>query len=288
MDALSSLLQVLHPRGHIFFTGEYCGDFAVDTSGNGFAHFHVIAQGQCWLQVDGWEDQRPLSPGDLVMFPHDARHALLPHPPGETVIPAEEGFVSLICGYFEFASRRANPILTALPEVLVLRSDNRPQNGWLAELLEFMKYESNSDAPGAAMVIDRLSEVLFLYILRDLIDDPRQRPEFLRAFADPSIARALFAIHEEPQQPWTVASLADTAALSRTAFANRFHELVGMTPLGYLTRFRMDLATEWLRQGELNMDEIAERSGYASAAAFAKAYKKESGVTPGSVRRASV
>jgi transcriptional regulator GlxA family with amidase domain len=104
---------------------------------------------------------------------------------------------------------------------------------------------------------------------------------------DPALARALAAMHEHPEWAWSVDSLAATAALSRTAFANRFRELAGLTPGAYLARLRMDLAREWLQAGVLSMDEIAARSGYASTAAFAKAFKQVTGVPPGQVRLAA-
>jgi AraC-like DNA-binding protein len=285
MDALSSLLQNLQPQGHIFFTGEYCGNFTVDTSGNGLAHFHVIARGQCWLRINEKIDPRPLQAGDLVLLPHDAPHALLPSAQGEIPDNSHEGYVSLICGYFEFNSNRVNPVLSALPEVVVLRADEHPEDGWLDLLLQFMKHEARREAPGMNMVIDRLSEVLFLFILRALIDNRDRSPEFLRAFADPAIARALGAIHSQPDKQWSLEQLADVAALSRTTFINRFRELVGITPASYLTKYRMDQASSLLRQGVCTMDEIAERCGYNSTAAFAKAYKKNTGVAPGTLRR---
>jgi AraC-like DNA-binding protein len=285
MDALSSLLQLIRPRGHIFFSGEYCGDFAVDLSGDGRAKFHVIAGGQCWLNAEGFEEQGALRAGDFVMFPHDASLALLPHPPGHSGTEGEEGFVSLICGYYEFFSRRVNPVLAALPDVVVVREKDRLKHSHIGQLLSIMRHEAASEAAGANMAIDLLSEVLFMFVLRTLADDPARSPTFLRAFADPVTARALGVMHEHPHKPWTVASLAETAAVSRTAFSKRFHELVGITPLAYLTRYRMDLAAEWLRQGELSMEEIAERCGYNSVAAFAKAFKKETGSTPGMIRR---
>ena len=285
MDALSSLLQNLKPQGHIFFTGEYCGNYSVDTSGNGRANFHVIARGQCWLRINDRLDPRPLQAGDLILLPYDAPHALLPSAQGALPDDSSEGYVSLICGYFEFDSNRANPVLEALPEVVVLRAEEHPEDGWLDLLLQFMKHEAQREAPGMNMVIDRLSEVLFLFILRALMERHDQSPEFLRAFADPAIARSLGAIHAQPGDPWSLEQLAEVAALSRTAFVNRFRKLVGITPATYLAQYRMDQASSWLRQGMMTMDEIAERCSYNSTAAFAKAYKKVTGVAPGSVRR---
>jgi AraC-like DNA-binding protein len=235
--------------------------------------------------MDDRLDTRPLQAGDLIMLPHDAPHALLPSAQGVLPEDSAEGFVSLICGYFEFDSNRANPVLAALPDVIVLRAEKHPEDGWLDLLLQFMKHETQREAPGMNMVLDRLSDVLFLFILRTLIGRQDQSAEFLRAFADPAIARALGAIHERPGDPWTLEQLADVAALSRTAFVNRFRELVGITPAAYLGQYRMDQASSWLRQGTMTMDEIAERCGYSSTAAFAKAYKKIAGVAPGAVRQ---
>lgn len=285
MDALSNLLQTLLPRGHVFFTGDYCGNFAVDTSGDGRAHFHVIARGTCWLKLPDREDVQALHGGDLVLFPRDARHLLMPRPEERTTPGDTDGFVSLICGHYEFETRRTNPILDALPEAIVLRAEDQPEDGWLDTLLQFMRHESQRSAPGSGAVIDRLAEVLFLYILRALMADPARTPGFLRALADPGLARALGAMHEHPERAWSLAGLAETAGMSRTLFANRFQDLVQVTPMAYLARHRMELARRWLQAGQLSMAEIAERSGYASEAAFGKAYKKITGESPGETKK---
>ena len=284
MDALSSLLHNVEVHGHIFFSGEYCGDFAIDTSGNGLAHFHVVAKGQCWLKVGDELLPRPLQTGDLVVLPHDARHQLIPFPPGQSSPPVE-GYVSLICGHYEFCSQRMNPVLDALPEFIVIRAEDRPEDDWLDTLLRFMRHEAQCDALGVNLVLDRLSEVLLVFILRALITDQHTDAGFLKAFADPAVTRALYAIHEHPEASWSVSSLASIAALSRTAFAQRFHERVGMTPAAYLANYRMDKASALLRQGSLSMDAIAEQVGYSSTAAFAKAFKKLTGSSPGKMRR---
>lgn len=285
MDPLSLLLQKLSPQGHIFFNGDFCGNFAVDTSGNGCSHFHVISGGQCWLKVGEQLIEQPLKAGELVMLPHDASHTLLPFHPDSNPENIDEGYVSLICGYFQFSSKRANPVLTALPEYILVRSGEDPDNDWLNTLLLFMRYESKSELAGANMVLDHLSEVLLAYILRDFMDSEDNNRFFLRAFSEPSIGKALNAIHTSPDKNWTVESLSVEAGLSRTAFANKFNELVGMAPVTYLGRYRMDLATEHLEQGELSMDQIAEICGYLSTAAFAKAYKKITGDSPGKIRK---
>ena len=285
MDPLSLLLQKLSVKGHIFFNGDFCGNFSVDTSGDGCAHFHVISDGECWLKVGDQLVDEPLQAGDLLLLPHDASHMLLPFHPDDKPEKLDLGFVSLICGHYEFSSKRANPILAALPEYILVRDRDNPDDHWLEILLNFLRYESQSNLPGMNMVMDHLSEVLFTYILRSFMNSADKDRLFLKAFTDPAITKALNLMHDAPQQNWTVELLSSQVGLSRTAFANKFHQLVGIAPAAYLVLYRMDLATELLEQGELSMDQIAEMCGYQSTAAFSKAYKKNTGDSPGKIRK---
>ncbi len=287
MDPLSLLLQKLSVKGHIFFNGDFCGDFSVDTSGDGFAHFHVISAGHCWLKVGERLIEEPLQTGDLVLLPHDANHLLLPFHPDDKPEKPDLGFVTLICGHYEFSSKRANPILAALPDYILVRARENAGDDWLEVLLNFLRHESKSDLPGMNMVMDHLSEVLFTYILRSFMNSADKDRLFLKAFTDPAITKALNLMHDAPEKNWTVESLSSQVGLSRTAFANKFNQLVGIAPAAYLVLYRMDLATELLAQGELSMDQIAEMCGYQSTAAFAKAYKKSTGVSPGKIRKKS-
>ncbi len=285
MDPLSLLLQKLSVKGHIFFNGDFCGDFSVDTSGDGCAHFHVISDGECWLKVGEQLIEEPLKAGDLLLLPHDANHTLLPFHPDAKPKQLDAGFVSLICGHYEFSSKRANPILAALPEYILVRGKDNPDDDWLEVLLNFLRHESTSNLPGMNMVMDHLSEVLFTYILRSLMNTAGADRLFLKAFTDPAVTKALNLMHDSPQDNWTVESLSTKVGLSRTAFANKFQQLVGTAPATYLVQYRMDLATELLEQGEMSMEQIAEQCGYQSAAAFSKAYKKSTGDSPGQIRR---
>ncbi len=287
MDPLSSLLQKLSVQGHIFFNGDFCGDFSVDTSGDGYAHFHVVSDGECWLKVGERLIEEPLQAGDLVLLPHDSSHMLLPFHPGTKPENPELGFVSLICGHYEFSSKRANPVLAALPDYILVRGGNNTDDNWLKIILNFLRHESNSDLPGMNMVMDHLSEVLFTYILRSFMNSAESDRLLLKAFTDPAITKALNLMHDAPQQNWTVESLCSQVGLSRTAFTNKFQQLVGIAPAAYLVDYRMDLATELLEQGELSTDQIAEMCGYQSTAAFAKAYKKNTGDSPGKIRKRS-
>jgi AraC-like DNA-binding protein len=230
--------------------------------------------------------------GDLLVFPRDALHVISASAESPRLIPhsgvvRDEGegpSTTLVCGYFEFDSPLMNPVLTALPEVIHIQSD-LAHNTWLDPLLRLIADETGRDDLGADVAVDRLSDVLFIQVVRHCMRDSSGRMGLLAALADRKIARALSALHDAPESSWKVETLAAQAGMSRAAFARRFQQLMAMTPMAYVTHWRMQRAHEWLRSGELSMAAIAERSGYQSEAAFRKAYKQHSGVAPGAVRR---
>jgi len=166
---------------------------------------------------------------------------------------------------------------------------------WLEVTLKFLSSECTSEAPGAHIVTERLSDVLFIQILRAfIVQDARdggnckQHAGMLRALVDPDTGKALLLMHQQPNHPWTVAELAREVGMSRTGFAVRFKERTGVAPLDYLTRWRMQKASVLLRQEEASLEEIAVRVGYDSGAAFSKAFKREIGIPPGLYRRAGL
>lgn len=278
----------------IYARPDYCGTWAVDTSGHRKVAFHLIEKGSAWLHTDDGADPLPLVTGDLVLFPRDAPHAIsssetLP-PRSEINRPAPEvltgPITSLLCGFFEFESRAVWPLLDGLPEVVTLDLRETSRSPGTAALLQLIIGELTRDAPGTDAVIDELAYVLFVHVLRSqMATGPTDG--LLRALADPKIGRALNLIHSDLAAPWTVDELAREAAMSRSAFAKQFSELVGMTPMRYLAEWRMNAARELLETTDTSMAEIAERVGYQSEVAFRKAFRKIAGEAPGGVRRRS-
>lgn len=289
-DALSSVLKRLRLSAGIFTEATYCGAWAVDTSGQRMATFHLVQSGDSWLNLDG-EPPRHLRPGDFVLFPRDARHVIASSeevpksvvlnepPPFDPVLPVTE----MLCGYFQFNSAIAWPVLDALPEALVIDL-NQSAPGESRALLHLLIGESKGGHPGRQAVIDLLVEVLFVHALRSYMASGVSSG-LLKLFAEQKLGRALSQLHADPGRNWSVATLADAAGMSRASFSKKFRESVDDTPMNYLSKWRMQVAIEMLTTSDQSVAQIAEDIGYGSEAAFRHAFKQIVGRTPGQVRR---
>jgi transcriptional regulator GlxA family with amidase domain len=191
----------------------------------------------------------------------------------------------MLCGYFAFERPGSHPLLSSLPPVVHLRRDDSPQDAWLETTMQLMRHEAQASRPGAQAVVNRLVGVLFIQMVQRYFAQHPQKAGVLAGMADRHVGRSLELMHRSPQSAWSLESLARGVGLSRSAFASKFHRLVGQTPLHYLSMWRMQLARQLLAAGELSTDEIATNVGFESLAAFAKAFKRMTGKTPGTVRR---
>jgi AraC-like DNA-binding protein len=266
-DLLSSVLSAYQLRAGVYANPRLCGVWQMGTSGHRRAAFHVVGEGRCWLHLRDAPPQ-PLDGGDLVVCLPDA----------------DDGpFTTLVCGYFEFMAGDKNPILDALPEVIVVRgSSGSPHLGVIGRLL---LEEADTADPGSRTVLDKLADTLFVMVVRHYINQATDRQGVLAALADTRLRRALAAMHREPARAWTLESLAQVAGMSRAGFAQRFADLVGSTPIEYLTRWRMTQAELLLRNPQVSVAGAAERVGYETEAAFRKAFKRIHGIGPGALRR---
>ncbi|MQY05133.1 AraC family transcriptional regulator [Actinomadura macrotermitis] len=269
----------------------------------GSAGFQVILRGSCRLITSG-AGPVELGAGDVLFFPHgdgyglaDAPATPLAEPVCDPTADAElfvSGFVGnsgpatvTLCGGFRLDPGRAHPLLRDLPGVVHLPARAERHSG-LRAAVELLGREVEQPGLGAATVVPALLDTLLIYILRAWFTErPEQGGRWAAALADPVVAAALQAMHQEPAHPWTVQSLADRAGLSRAAFAHRFTALVGRPPLGYLTWWRLTLAARALRETDALLSEVAARVGYRSEFAFANAFKREYGTAPGRYRRQS-
>jgi AraC-like DNA-binding protein len=275
--------------------------FGVEPHGN--PAFHVVTAGSCWLEVHGDPQQIPLETGDLVILPIGSRHWMRDDPDSPateleeilTETPLDDHHrlhyggsghkTSLLCGGFALDGGHAHPILRALPPALRVRGvDGRPVP-WLAATLELLNAETASDAPGSEEVVSRLADALLTQALRvALAELEPSTGGGVRALGDPQIAAAIELIHRQPERAWTVGEVASEVALSRSAFAARFRQLVGESPKRYLTRTRLAHATALLRTTNAPIAEVAMRAGYASEYSFGRAFKRTFGVAPGAYR----
>jgi AraC-like DNA-binding protein len=266
------------------------------------AEFHFVVRGNAWLRVSGQSHPIDLQGGDFVALLRGGAHSLSDQPDGPArpidelvgqqalndfgpVRFGGEGMATqLLCGYFSYDRSSLHPLVSALPAFIHLRGGDFPQAAWLQATLQFMQHETQAARPGAEAVVNRLVGVLFIHMVRRHFEQNPQSAGLLLGMADRHIGLSLELMHDSPQSSWTLDVLARQIGLSRSAFATRFHQLVGQTPMHYLAVWRMQLARRLLLDTMLSTAAIASRVGFESGAAFAKAFKKMSGMTPGAFR----
>lgn len=289
LDLLSDVLRSLRLRARVFLQGNYCGPWALDSTGAKGAVFHLIGRGQAWVHREGERESRLVGGGDLVMFPHAHWHQLSGTPRrqrGPRLIATGDGpFTTVLCAAAEFEALGMNSILQMLPSMIVVRSEDQDTSAELHALARLMLAEYEAGAPGRQGVLDRLAEVMFVLVLRHHAQRAPELSGFLAALKDDRIVRALEALHRAPGADWRVDTLAREAGMSRTVFAERFAVLLGQTPMQYLASWRMHLADTMLREPHTSVAKVAERLGYQTEAAFRRAFKRVRGVGPGRVRR---
>lgn len=293
----------------------------------GYLWFHVVTAGELWLAPAGDEAEPVrLGPGHLALVPHGEGHTLRGEPgaPVPGILELDREAISeryeilrhggggapttLICGAVRFDHAAAHNLVAGLPPVIHVEpsppqafyahaaagdsEQSGPARGgeldWMDGTLRLMAAEARTLRPGGEAVITRLADILVIQAIRSWIEtDPGGRTGWLGALRDRQIGGAIAMIHRDPAQAWTVAGLADELAMSRSAFAARFTELVGEPVMAYVTRWRMHVALGALREEGSTVAELAARLGYRSEAAFARAFKRVIGMPPGAVRVAA-
>lgn len=269
----------------------------------GHVMFHAVTSGRCFLEVAG-DEPRALQPGDLALLAHGAGHRLVSEPgqaapdlfalPREIVSERYEvlrhggggAATAMMCGVVRFDSAAAHHLVALLPRTIVVDGWTSPQMDWLQSTLRFMSDEAGQLRPGGEIVITRLADILVVQAIRSWIAQaPAARTGWLGALRDPQVGRAMALVHRQPERAWTLDTLAAEVAMSRSAFAARFTALVGEPAMRYVARLRMHLAQTALRQPGARIAAIASRFGYASEAAFSRAFKRYVGVSPGAAQR---
>ena len=298
-DLLAGTLNALRLRGTVYFEADFRPPWGMAIPSKDVAAFHIVAAGACWLRGAGAEKPVRLGPGHIALVPQGDAHELVHDAEGRAAPPAEAlerqrsvdpqaGPVTrLVCGHFDYDARALHPFFRSLPSLVHIETGEAEASAWLATAARLAAAESEGGQRGASAVVDRLAEALLLQTLRLYLDHTSEPRGFLAAVRDRRIGRALAGIHEQPGRDWTLAGLARAAGLSRSAFADRFRELVGETPMRYLACWRMLTARSLLEQGDLSTAEVAARVGYQSEFAFAKAFKRAFGIGPGASRRSA-
>jgi AraC-like DNA-binding protein len=290
-DVLSQVLALVRLKGETIFTG-VLSTLASSVS-EGASRFYFVETGVIWLDVEG-SDEPPVQvlQGDLVLLAHGTAHTISTAAPitnrvtgSRKLQPNEPASVTqedarYIGGLFRFDGGRLPPILASLPAIIHVPAGPTGTPAWLQAISHFLLHESSEIQPGAELMVSRLIDLLVIRALRTWSSSAPGRLGFIAGLSDDRIANALAALHAAPYRAWTVPELAGIASMSRSSFADHFSATVGEAPLRYLTRWRLHLAAEMLSGGTMRVSEVAQRVGYASDAAFSRAYKACFGYSP--------
>jgi AraC-like DNA-binding protein len=310
VDVMGEILEAVHLRTAIFGKLELGAPWRLRIPEREYLSFYVVARGSAWLDLRGVRPREargaseiPLSTGDAVILPHGSAHELrdvdrsdvpglgfdydaCPRQPHAARVGGDGPVTSIIIGHFTLGRAPRNALLASLPAAIHLPAGTMSASPQLAGLVPLILSESASPGAGGSIVLARLADLLFVHALRHWISTAGQSACGLRAVADPAIGAALRLMHARPGEPWTVEQLASSVAMSRSAFAARFTELVGEPPLQYLARWRMTIAAQRLREDDAVIANVAQAVGYANPVAFSKAFARMQGVGPGTFRRA--
>lgn len=283
--------------------------------------YHVVTKGRCFGALAG-EAPVALGEGDVIMFPQGDAHVISSAPgmraakrdtanffsPRPAQLPyvlmqrGEEALertaamtarldgggterTTVVCGFLGCDARPFNPLLAALPRLLHMPGA-AATGGWIGHFVNVAVEEANVKRPGGEAILERLSEMMFVDVVRRYLESlPPEHNGWLAGLRDRFVGRALGLLHERPSHRWTIDELGDAVGLSRSALHERFAQLVGQPPMQYLAQWRMQVASQLLLQSTMNVASIALEIGYESEAAFSRAFKRLVGVPPATWRR---
>jgi AraC-like DNA-binding protein len=310
MDPLSDLLRVVRLDGAFFYAVEAAAPWIVESApakelrpqilptSEHLISYHILTGGHCYVRLVG-EEPVEMLPGDVIVFPHGDPNVMSSgrdlRAPGvttsfadrypHTVVLGDGGppAATFVCGFLGCDRRPFNPLLASLPRLLHMR---RMSSAWLDGFARQVTEESQLGRPGADGVLTRLAELMFIELLRRYLEElPQGQTGWLAGLRDEVVGRVMALLHSRPGHQWSLEELARETNSSRTNLAKRFTEVVGQPPMQYLTQWRMQVAANLLSQSGAKVAAIGAEVGYDSEAAFSRAFKKATGVAPGSWRR---
>lgn len=294
MNNFENLFDKLQITTNIFHNGQYCGNWQVDTSGSGFINFHAITHGHCYLHCSDGHTVY-LEQGDIVLLPTDGSHFLSPNKTdskktstvksiavGEN-LSAEDPV--LLCGYFEYQHPLMRIITQELPKYWVIKKTSI-ESRVLHESIQLLinaSLEPSTTEFKSSVVLNKIAEIVFLLVIKHLMGG---HSSTMSAMLNPALATSLLALHDAPQTQWSVDMLAKLANMSKSNYANQFKKLTGITPIKYLTQWRLRCAGLDLKNSQYPIITIANKYGYDTESSFSKAFKREMGVSPSIHRNA--
>ncbi|ATF92790.1 AraC family transcriptional regulator [Cedecea neteri] len=292
MDPLSELLSLLKPQSYASGGVALHEEMAIQWPAHAGIKCYAVVSGRCWLSVEGMNEPLLLQAGDCYLLPPGPPFCLATEPDatpvdfytlresgklGPDVVPGQQESCFLVGGHFVLSGEAADLLLSALPAVVCIQQpESKAAMRWA---LDQMTDEVRHPRPGGALIIQQLAWMMLIQALRlHLVQQPAVG--WLYALADKQLSLALTCMHKEPAFNWTLEKLAERVGMSRSAFAARFKAVTGASAIDYLTRWRMMLACDRLRQSGDSLARIAVTLGYESESAFGKAFKRVMGCSP--------
>ncbi len=307
MDLLSDILSLLEVKGTLYFRTSFRCPWGIEVPAySNVARFHLAHRGECWFSTKDSDEETLLEQGDIVLFPHGASHILRGQRgakvEGFDHVVEQSGFTGkgvlvygghdipesetqLVCGHFAFAKDANHPLLNELPTYIHLKKGDDISNTWLDITLRMLGSIAGRVQPGSDLIAAKLAEIIFAQTIRSFLASEKADKLVFKGLRDPQISRLIGVLHQDYRQNWTLESMAKIAGMSRTVFAEKFREVMGITPMQYLTLWRMQQARQLLITSETPMITVAEKSGYLSESSFSRVFKQHFGQGPGTYRR---
>jgi AraC-like DNA-binding protein len=277
-DLIERVLKGYQCSGAIILHPTFSDDFVIEKSEmKNKMPFHYIEQGGCILNVD--DKEHPLEQGDLITLMKGSKYRLtnLSGKPYATT--------TLICGYFELSATNSQPLVDSFPKVKVIKRSDIEKAVSIKVVLEMLTDEVHQKLLGSSTIVNNLSNLFFVYILRHLLDNNQIEKGLLSGLADKQLSRALSAFHQDFSKQWSLELLAKEAAISRTKFVQKFRDLIGTTPAAYMAQWRMNWAASQLDSSDESIYGIALASGYQSDSAFCRVFRQHFELSPTEYRK---
>jgi AraC-like DNA-binding protein len=315
MDVLSEVLKAVRLEGALFLNGEFSAPWCLRSAGGEemapylapvtghFMMYHFLIEGKAFARLPGGHTET-LNAGDIVVFPHGDSHFIgngSPEKPVDSLKTfgknLERGLkvarfggggevTRFVCGYMACDPQLSEVFLAGLPKIMKVHVSNEPSGRWLENSIRFSVGDEHGGSAGDGLVMAKLSELLFVETLRRyILTLPKEQKGWLAGARDPVVGQALALLHKDPAHPWTISELAHRVGVSRTRFAERFQRFLKVSPMAYVTRWRLKLGAEMLQLSESSVAEVAAAVGYSSEATFNRAFKREFDAPPAQFRR---
>lgn len=282
-DLIELLLAQLRFKTRVFHRGYHCGQWQLDLDKSDKVLFHFAYQGGCEVVLVEEQQSFELRQGDLLLFVRPGKHIVRNLENHATSYTDDNN--GLICAYVEFESGIRNYLLEALPDCVITRADAHQDDSWLKYLIGVLFSESDAEMTASQTVIERLMDILFIHVIRSYIAGNPELNGIFAAYGDAKLRTVLELMHQEPNRSWSIADFTQAANLSRSAFIAKFSNLLGISPMAYLSQQRLQYAYQQLCEGQRKVIDVAMECGYENESSFSKAFKRQHGIAPGLLKR---